>query len=114
MQSASIFVPPSFNSRGRDDAAWLAPCEGASAANAWSGWTEQRCQGQKGACSVHLILKRFGYIRLDYLYKENRALRKRIHLLELAINQMQDAMYVLGTGTEYSRRPHWRTSSNSC
>ncbi|MEJ2419482.1 MAG: hypothetical protein P8Y45_21670 [Exilibacterium sp.] len=22
MQSASIFVPPSFNSRGRDDAAW--------------------------------------------------------------------------------------------
>ncbi|MEJ2418817.1 MAG: hypothetical protein P8Y45_18175, partial [Exilibacterium sp.] len=33
-----------------------------SAANAWSGWTEQRCQGQKGACSVHLNLKRFGYI----------------------------------------------------
>ncbi|MEJ2446061.1 MAG: hypothetical protein P8Y42_21855, partial [Exilibacterium sp.] len=60
-QSASIFVPPSFNSRGRDDAAWQAPCEGVSAANAWSGWTEQRGQGQKGACSAHLNLKRFGY-----------------------------------------------------
>ncbi|MEJ2417939.1 MAG: hypothetical protein P8Y45_13630 [Exilibacterium sp.] len=45
----------------RDDAAWQVPCEGASAANAWSGWTEQRGQGQKGACSVHLNLKRFGY-----------------------------------------------------
>ncbi len=35
----------------RDDAAWQVPCE-----------EEQRCQGQKGACSVHLNLKRFGYI----------------------------------------------------
>ncbi len=35
----------------RDVAAWQAPCE-----------EEQRCQGQKGACSVHLNLKRFGYI----------------------------------------------------
>ncbi|MEJ2442197.1 MAG: hypothetical protein P8Y42_01905 [Exilibacterium sp.] len=52
-----------FNSRARDDAAWQAPCEGASAANAWSGWTEQRGQGQKGACSAHLNLKRFGYSR---------------------------------------------------
>ncbi len=43
-----------------------APCEGASAANAWSGWTEQRGQGQKGACSVHLNFKRFGYIILYY------------------------------------------------
>ncbi|MEJ2416826.1 MAG: hypothetical protein P8Y45_07825 [Exilibacterium sp.] len=33
------------------DAAWQAPCE-----------EEQRGQGQKGACSVHLNLKRFGYI----------------------------------------------------
>ncbi len=54
--------PFSFKDRGSDDAVWQAPRKGASAANAWSGWTERRGQGQKGACSGGLNLKRFGYI----------------------------------------------------
>jgi hypothetical protein len=38
-----------------------APCEGASAANAWSGWENQHSQGQKGAYSGDLNIKRFVY-----------------------------------------------------
>ncbi len=51
----------------RDDAAWQAPCE-----------EEQRCQGQKGACSVHLNLKRFGYIlrEIEETRGQSRALNR--------------------------------------
>ncbi len=39
--------------------------------------------------------KHFYNRQVEYLYRENRALRKRIHRLELAMIQIQDAMYDL-------------------